>query len=364
MMDFPLRYCPDGWQRLERLRGLYEERLQDRIWACMEVPTAALLRFADRYPDGPTQCPDLNDRVAFWDALLAERAALLDDSVPSAYLSELDQGLYGGIVGGEVRFMAHPENGWISSMVPPILKEWSDLEKLSINHECDFYQFYLRELELFRRGAQGKFGVSHFILIDSLNFVFELFGGTRTYLELLDHPEYVRQAVDFAYQLNLDVQQTFFKEIPLLAEGTCSNMVQWIPGRIVSESVDPFHMTDVEYFERWGREPAERIFAAFDGGVLHIHGNGRHLIEAVSSLRGLKAIFLGDDKDIPTAFSVLPALKRRCGGQPLVVQVGFPDFLAALYSHSLPGGILYKVLEVPDSDTANRVMDRVRTYRV
>ena len=48
----------------------------------------------------------------FWDALFAERAAVLDDSVPAAYLSELDQGLYGWeYVGGEVRFMAHPENG-------------------------------------------------------------------------------------------------------------------------------------------------------------------------------------------------------------------------------------------------------------
>jgi len=363
-MDFPLRYSPDGWERLERLRGLYEKRLQDRILACMEIPTQALRRFAERYPEGPTECPGLEERVAFWDGLWAERATVLDDSIAAAYLSELDQGLYGGIVGGEVRFMAHPDNGWISSMVPPIFKDWSELEKLSIDPSCSVYQFYLRELRCFREAAGGKFGISHFILIDSLNFVFELFGGTRTYLELLDHPDYVRQAVDFAYRLNVDVQQTFFKETPLLEGGTCSNMVQWIPGQIISESVDPFHMTNVGYFERWGREPVERIFAAFDGGVLHIHGNGRHLLEAVSSLRGLKAIFLGDDKDIPTAFSVLAELERRTADLPLVVQAHFPDFVAALNGHRLPGGVLYKVLDVPDRDTANRVMDRVRAYRV
>ncbi len=363
-MDFPLRYCSGGWERLERLRGLYEERLQDRVLACMEIPTQALRRFAERNPEGPTQCPDLEERAAFWDSLLAERATLLDDSVAAAYLSEFDQGLYGGIVGGEVRFMAHPENGWISSMVPPIFKDWSQLEKLSVDHNSDVYQFYLRELRCFRRAAECKFGISHFILINSLNSVFELFGGTRTYLELLDHPDYVRQAVHFAYQLNLDVQQTFFNEIPLLEGGTCSNMVQWIPGRIISESVDPFHMTTVDYFERWGREPVERIFAAFGGGVLHIHGNGRHLLKAVSSLRGLKAVFLGDDKDIPTSFSVLAELKRRTGDLPLVVQAHFPDFVAALDGHRLPGGVLYKVVDVPDRDTANRLMDRVRAYRV
>jgi hypothetical protein len=363
-MDFPFRYCPDGPQRLERLRELYEEHPQDRIFAHMEVPTQALRRFAERYPDGPTQRPDLNDRVAFWDTLLAERSTVLDDSVPAAYLSELDQGLYGGIVGGEVRFMAHSDNGWISSMVPPILKEWSDLERLSIDHQSDLYQFYLLELELFRRGGEGKFGISHFILIDSLNFVFELFGGSRTYLELIDNPEKIREAVDFAYRLNVDVQKTFFEKVPLLEGGTCSNMVEWIPGRIVSESVDPFHMTSVRDFERWGREPAERMLATFDGGVLHIHANGRHLLEAVSSLSGLKALFLGDDKDFPTAFSVLAGIKCRTGDLPLVVRVEFADFLAALETRQLIGGVLYKVLNVPYSDSANRVMDRVRAYQV
>ena len=363
-MDFPLQYCPEGWQRLQRLRGLYDERQQDRIFAHMEVPTEAIRRFAAGHFHDPAECPDLNDRAAFWDEYLAERVAVLDDSIPMAYLSELDQGLYGGIVGGEVRFMANPENGWISSMVPPVFKDWSDLPKLSLRHCSPWYQFYLRELEVFRRASAGKFGISHFIVIDSLNFVFELWGATRTYLELIDNPHLVCKAVEFAHRLNLDVQQRFFAAIPLLAGGTCSNMAQWIPGRIISESVDPFHMTTVAYFERWGREPVERMFAAFDGGVLHLHANGRHLQEAVSSLRGLKALLLGDDRGFPTAFSVLPSLKARSGNLPLVVGVEFPDFLAALQSHQLLGGIMYKVRGVPDSDTANRIMDHVRAYRV
>ena len=74
--------------------------------------------------------------------------------------------------------------------------------------------------------------------------------------------------------------------VPLLEGGTFSNFGQWIPGRIVSESLDPYHMTSVAYFEKWGREPAERILGAFDGGVIHIHGNGRHLFQATSTHHG------------------------------------------------------------------------------
>jgi hypothetical protein len=363
IVDFPLKYCTDGWARLERLRELYAERPQDKIYARMEVPTRALEQFARKYAPGYTSRPEVEERIGFWDQMLAERAAIRDDSIPAAYLSEMDQGLYGGLVGGKAQFMAHPETGWISSMVPPILQDWQGLAGLKIDVDGDWHRFYLHELEAFREAGEGKFAVSHMILIDGLNFVFELFGAARTYLELLDHPGRVREAIDFAYRLNVAVQTTFFRCIPLLNGGTCSNMVEWIPGRIVSESVDPFHMTSVDYFENWGREPVERILGTFDGGVLHIHANGRHLLDAVATVRGLKAVYLLDDLHYPSAFSVLGDLKARTGDLPIVVNAEYPEFVEALATHRLMGGVLYKVQHVPDTDTANHLTDRVRAYR-
>jgi hypothetical protein len=63
-----------------------------------------------------------------------------------------------------------------------------------------------------------------------------------------------------------------------------------MPGRIVSESLGPFHMTSVAYFEKWGREPAERILGTFDGGVIHIHGNGRKPEEKRTRARQLTGL--------------------------------------------------------------------------
>jgi hypothetical protein len=284
--------------------------------------------------------------------------------MPCAYLSEFDQGLYGGLLGGDVRFIAHPDNGWISSMVPPLLEDWGQFPALALHPSNLWWPRYLRQLAVFREGAEGKFGISHFILIDSLNFVFELLGATKTYLSLFEHPELVRQAIDFAFQLNVWVQSAFFENVPAYRGGTFSNMVQWIPGRIVSESVDPFHMTSVQYFEQWGRDPVERILDQFDGGVLHLHGNGRHLLEAVSSLPKLKALQLGEDKGFPASIEALPELRARAGDLPLVVHVEYPVFLEKLTRHQLCGGVFYKVQNAPDADCANRLMEAVRAYRL
>jgi hypothetical protein len=347
-----------------RLQSLYLRQAGDRIFATMAVPSRALAEFGRSYPHGSCEWPDLAERVRFWDDFCSERTAVEDDSMPAAYLSELDQGLYGGLVGGKVRFMADPATGWISSMVPPVLANWSDFDRLRFEPSHPWWELYNRLLEVFVSASLGRWGISHFILVDAINFVFELTGATRAYLSLDEHPDMVHRAIDFAFDLNVRVQERFFQATPSLDGGTFSNFAQWLPGRIVSESLDPYHMTSVAYFENWGREPAERIMTYFDGGVIHIHGNGRHLLEAASTLRGLKAFLLADDLGFPAAFDVLEQLQARVGSIPISVFAPYEAFLDRLHRHTLPGSVLYQVQGVPSVDAANRLMEQVRSYQL
>jgi phosphoglycolate phosphatase-like HAD superfamily hydrolase len=108
-------------------------------------------------------------------------------------------------------------------------------------------------------------------------------------------------------------------------------------------------MTSVKYFETWGREPVERMLANFDGGVMHLHGNGRHLLEAVASIAKLKALYLGDDRGYPEAADVLPELRQRAATLPFVTQIPYASFLEKLERHELVGGVFYKVKGAPDT---------------
>ncbi len=361
-MSFPFSYRPHGDEVLERLRQFYEERSQEVVLARMDVPNQALATFLKQYPPGRCDYPDPQERLGYWDAFLLERSSLRDDSVPCAALSEMDQGLFGGLLGGDVWFLSD-ERGFISSMVSPLLNDLTELDTLSFRTDCKWYQRYVNQLRVFVKGAKGKFGIAHLVVINGLNFVFELVGATKTYLNLDEHPNLIRRAIDLGFEINASLQDTYFEEVPLVEGGTCSFSYQWIPGRIIPESVDPFHMTSVDYFEKWGRAPMEKIYARFDGGVTHIHGNGRHLVEAVCSVKGLKGLLLLDDGDVPPAFEVLGELKKRTGNTPLICTVAFGDFERALMENDLIGGVMYKVTDVPDVDTANRCMDLVRKYR-
>ncbi|MBN1290572.1 MAG: hypothetical protein JXB48_01950 [Candidatus Latescibacteria bacterium] len=348
---------------IQRLTSLYAKQAPYQIFASFEIPNSTLMHFLETHEEGFCAFPDPNERISFWDAYYRERSDIEDDSMPCVYLSEFDQGLYGGLIGGEVQFMCH-DNGWISSMVPPLLTDWAYFENLRFSKTHPWFERFIEQVRIFKEGSAGKFGISHFILIDGLNFVFELVGATNAYMSVIEKPEIVKKAIDFAFNLNVTVHREFFDQVGLFKGGTFSNFAQWIPGRIVSESVDPFHMTSTDYFEEWGRENIERMFAAFDGGVVHIHGNGRHLIEHVCSLKGLKTMLMLDDTGFPLAFDIIDQLKQRAGDIPLVVYAPFNSFFDRLKKHSLPGGVFYQVTGTPDADTANSLMDMVRDYRV
>ena len=361
-MSVQLSYQPNVEAVLSRLRQLYVDRSSQVVLATMAVPSQTLEQFAEEHESGMCAYPDPARRIDFWDAMLAERTAVEDDSIPNVYPSEMDQGLYGALLGAEPRFLAAAETGWISSMVAPFLEDLSQVEGLSFSSDHPWQKRYVRQLQVFVEGARGKFGVSHFILINGLNLIFELVGATQTYMELIERPDLVRRAIDLAHDLNVHVQQTFFEHVPLIAGGTCSFAGQWLPGRIITESVDPFHMTSVDYFEQWGRGVLERIYGEFDGGILHLHGNGRHLLEAVSSVHGLKALYLGDDHGYAQAFDVLRELRTRAGDLPLIVNVPCPQFTDTLAQHRLVGGVLYAVSDAPDFAAAHRTMEQVRRY--
>lgn len=360
----PLSYKPHVAEVLPRLRRFYERQAGDQILATMAIPSPTLDDFARRYPQPECDYPDPAERADYWDRLWRERIAVEDDSMPAAVLSEFDQGLYCGLLGGEVRFLAHKDSGWVSSMTPALLSDWSEFDRLRFDPANLWWQRYQNQIRVFLERGRGKWGISHLIATNGLNLVFELVGATKTYLSLDESPDYVERAIELAFDLNMRVQSEFFATVPLFEGGTFSNFGQWFPGRIVSESVDPFHMTSVAYFERWGRAPLERLLAQFDGGVLHLHGNGRHLVEAAATVRGLKGVLLLDDRGFPAAFDVVAELKARMGDVPVAVFADYPKFADRLARHDLPGGVLYQVRGVPDVATANRLMEAVRAYRV
>jgi len=173
-----IRYKKNFEEVVERLTSLYDQKAEDRIFVVFNPPSKSLKEFAKQYANEFVTYPDPHARIEFWDRYLQEKIEIEDDSIPSAYLSEFDQGLYGALFGGKIKFLADPGTGWISSMIKPLYDEISEFNPKFLKRDPDWYSTYITQLKTYSEHSENKFGVSHFILIDSLNFVFELVGGT------------------------------------------------------------------------------------------------------------------------------------------------------------------------------------------
>lgn len=202
-----------------------------------------------------------------------------------------------------------------------------------------WYKRFTQQMNIFVNKTAGNFGVSNLIVLDGFNLIFDLIGATNTYLVALEKLGLVRKVIDFAYNLNVQVHNDFFKYVPLYYNVACSIEATWLSGRIITGSVDSFHMTSAEYFEEWGSEPIKKQFSNF--GIIHIHSNGRHLLEAVSKIKCLKAINFLNERDFHPAFSVLSKIKKITKFIPIVINVDMEDFQKGLKNHNLEGGGFY-----------------------
>ena len=348
---------------IKRLTEFYERKGLNKIYAVMNVENSRLTEYKNNTSDGETTYPDLNDRIKLWDEICRENQTINDDSLRIAYLSELDEGLYGGLVGGKLRFINDSTTAWISSMTEPFIEELEEALNLELpNDDQIWMKRYIEQLKLYKEKSNNLFGVSHFILIDGINFLFELRGATNAFYDVLENEEVAKKVMEFAKKLNVQVQNLYFDIIGLFEGGTVSNMLQWCPGKIVSESVDPFHLTDLDFFDQYGKDYIEDVVSNFDGFCVHIHANGYYLVEKVSQLKGIKGMYLLDDPYNPRAFDQIDELDKARGTTPIVVTLTYDEFKTGLDNHILKGNIMYNVLDVPSVDEANDLMKKVYKY--
>lgn len=359
-----LDYRPYAAEAAKRLTALWSRTASDRIFADMKVQTEAMRRFAESHEDGPCERQRSEDRIVFWDKHLRELSNLEDDSVPFVYLTEFDQGIYAAALGAPIEYMMHSYNGWISSMTHPILDDFSDMSLWKLNPDAPILLELDDQLDIYSSHARGKFLIASFILIDAMNFVVEVRGATQAFIDTFERPDEVTRLMDFAYDLNVYIQERVQKKMDMFCGGIAINKAGWAPGTPVLFSIDAYHLAGPDFYYQWGEPHLQKILDHFSGGVLHIHSNGHHLIEHAAKLKNLVGIDMQNEDWNPRSYELLGEIKQKSGDVPIMVECHFDELERDIDAHSLPGNTLYKVVDAPSVEEANRLMKKVRDYRV
>jgi len=345
-----------------RLDELYSGKGKNKIYASIFQKGYHRINTTSTYDkDGKViySEPDDSNYISFLNKCNAF-SEMDDDSFPYYYLNDFDEAIYAVLFGARSVFSDMGDR--VSSISYPFILDYDEVKNFKLNENHLWIQRLKCRLEYCARHLKGIIGISDFINISGLNFAVAIRGATEAYMAVIEEPEKMKCVINFSVDLNIWLREIFYNIIGLQNGGSYI-FNQWFPGKIINESVDAYHMTSADTFDEYGKDSLEKIFTHFDGGVLHLHGNGRHLLKSVSALKGLKLLNLGDDEPFPRAHDVLDDLSEKRGKVPIHLSIPYDVFIKRFKANDLPGNILYSIYEIPDNIDKQTLIDEIRAYK-
>jgi len=214
--------------------------------------------------------------------------------------------------------------------------------------------------------SEGLFGINTFLRIDVLELAMELRGSTQALLDVYDHREELSRLMALGLEMNARILEREHEIIPAFRGGRFTWIGGWVPYCApVPLSVDPYVYCGASVYRDFGIEYQEALLNRFGSGFMHLHGYRLDLLEMICGMPGMlfvQGIEAGSGIG-ERAFEHLDEIREVAGDMPLLISCEYQEFLQALRSRRLPGGVLYSVHGVPNVCAANKAMEAVRQYQ-
>lgn len=352
---------------IKRLKTLYAGEGENGAFARMKVPWPRDLQEEFRAASARRSWDDVTTIKGIfpeWEKALTFLDEIEDDFIPALYPLPFDQGVYGAIFGAEIHFNRLSGPSGASSMTEPFEGEdYGKLMERIANPDERWLQMVEDDLRYFSEQCADRWGVAIPITIDGLNFAMQI-RGNQTMMDIHDHPDDLKRLLQAAADFTIQFVERERAAINMELAGGVYDYFNagWIPKQSIPMSVDCYNLCAPSVYAEFGRPYQQQLIDHFGGGNFHIHGNGRHMLDEFSQLRGCVAVLIADDGSDVAAMDDLTAIKERLGS--ITPAVGCPKdrFAKELKERSLPGGVYYEVTGLDDVDEANRIMDIVRNY--
>lgn len=358
-------------ETLARLEALWGRRMPQGICATMHGwPNPYLEQWRVRWQPPPLgmerDLPSKEEIFERHDAQMRGRAEVEDDSLPVAY-GCLDWGESGfaAFLGAKIHFYSRGEDGGTYSYAEPLLDDWAKLSSLRFDESNPYYVRFLDTLQYLVAGAEGLFGINAFLRIDALTHAMELRGSTQALLDIYERPKELAEFMAFSQEMNARILEQEYEIIPPFRGGRFTWIGGWVPHLApVPLSVDPYVYCSASVYRDFGIQYQQALMDRFSTGFVHVHDYRLDLLEMLRDMPGMlfaQGVESGGGLE-ESAFEHLAEIKRVAGDMPLLISCSYDQLLEGMRKHTLPGGVMYSVGEVPDVYAANKAMEAVRRY--
>lgn len=208
-------------------------------------------------------------------------------------------------------------------------------------------------------GSPAKFPLATTRMRGVADMLAAVFGGEGLILAMMERPDYVRSLATSLTDLYIAFGHYQLDRIPAFHGGVGSFYYSmWAPPGTVWHQEDSCMLLSPELYEEFIREQDQRIFAAFDGNIVHFHSTGGYLpIEPVLDLEPV-AVELHRDAGGPSAEELVERHRQILDRTPLLIWGALTEADLSQIFGTLPAGGLAVQVAVESVEEAREIWDR------
>ncbi len=320
-----MKYKPEIDELMLRLRSFYNSKnggalIQiEHIESIMQHIHVDLTKW-----NFPSQLYEyLDHSLAMRETYWGNRIELYDDMIPSTRpwfgIGELS-----AYVGGDVEFSQS------TSWHHPIIKEWSDLEKLTLREDNTWFRMVMDGLAYLKEKSEGKFAMMLRGAEGPLD-VANALRGNDFFMDMALEPENTRKLLEFTTQASTWFLSNQQKVIGQFYGGYITGFEIWVPGNIAGHiGEDVTSMCSGEMYNTLGRPYMQKLSENFDALLVHMHSIAEHNIPNVVSIPNVKLLEITDDPNAPRGIDLYKKLADELQDIIVIIHVTKDDILQNL----------------------------------
>ncbi|MFW6257116.1 MAG: hypothetical protein ACOC2O_03130, partial [Bacillota bacterium] len=283
---------------------------------------------------------------------LQETKELENDFIPSLHPG-LGIGLNSAYYSGaEIKF------GDTTSWVEPVIKDWSDLQKLAFNKENKWYKYLVRMSKKLTAMNDGDYFIQTFAHFSPLDMA-QALRGEQLFFDFYDHPQWVKKLLESCTRAIVSLEKELREVINQPATGL-GIWGMWLPGQPVFMSEDIADICQQEVYREFAFPFSQKVIDTFDGGFIHHHAKGLHQHQEIVKLSGIKAIEISLDPNTERPIDHMEQLLAANEGIPLMTRCYPRDVYDNI--EVLKKGRVILMLQVDSINEGQEVMEFIRSH--
>jgi hypothetical protein len=216
--------------------------------------------------------------------------------------------------------------------------QWSDWERRTVRRHEGWLDLLARLTELLAARSGGRRAVVHTLMRGPSDLAEAVLGSELMCLSLFEHQKELRSFLEEATDTFIAILFEQLRRIPMVEGGTVNPFGIWAPGTVVRTQCDASVLLSPRHYGRWFLPYDERISAAVDCSIIHLHSCSLHVVDELLKVERPQAIqvTIETGPNVPSIATLVPIFRRILGVKPLIADGPMSDDELHLLQDELP----------------------------